>query len=61
MNVAHNAFLDWFDKSTPSQHPVFGKCADAESIAVMKKISAVKTRNDNPVVPIKMNSVTVQM
>ena len=25
LNVANNAFLDWFDKSTESAHPVFGK------------------------------------
>jgi cyclophilin family peptidyl-prolyl cis-trans isomerase len=25
INVNHNAFLDWFDNSTPSAHPVFGK------------------------------------
>ena len=24
INTKHNSFLDWFDKSTPSQHPVFG-------------------------------------
>ena len=24
INVVHNSFLDFFDKSTPSQHPVFG-------------------------------------
>ena len=25
INVNHNSFLDWFDKSTESAHPVFGK------------------------------------
>ena len=25
LNVNHNSFLDWFDRSTPSAHPVFGK------------------------------------
>ena len=25
INVAHNNFLDWFDRSSPSAHPVFGK------------------------------------
>jgi hypothetical protein len=25
LNVNHNSFLDWFDNSTPSAHPVFGK------------------------------------
>ena len=25
INTVHNTSLDWFDKSSPSQHPVFGK------------------------------------
>ena len=25
INVNHNSFLDWFDKSTESAHPVFAK------------------------------------
>ena len=25
INTVHNKFLDWFDPSTESQHPVFGK------------------------------------
>ena len=25
INVNHNSFLDWFDRSSPSAHPVFGK------------------------------------
>lgn len=25
VNTVHNSFLDWFDKSTDSAHPVFGK------------------------------------
>lgn len=28
INVAHNDFLDWFDRSSPSAHPVFGKVRD---------------------------------
>ena len=26
LNTKHNAFLDYFDNSTPSKHPVFGCC-----------------------------------
>ena len=26
LNTKHNAFLDYFDNSTPSKHPVFGRC-----------------------------------
>ena len=25
VNTVHNSFLDWFDKSSDSAHPVFGK------------------------------------
>lgn len=57
LNVAHNAFLDHFDKSTPSAHPVFGKiCENYELVA---QISKVPTRNDNPITPIQMISVRV--
>merc|ERR1719378_1007522 len=44
INVAHNSFLDWFDKSTPSKHPVFGKVIEGYDVAV--KISKVRTQND---------------
>lgn len=58
INVADNAFLDWFDRSTPSAHPVFGKVTDGFDLVV--KISKVPTRNDNPVEPIKMIKVRVE-
>jgi len=59
INVAHNSFLDWWDKSTPSQHPVFGRIT--EGMDLVTKISQVPTNNDNPRTPIKMESVTIQM
>jgi len=57
LNVAHNSFLDWFDRSTPSAHPVFGKVT--ENMDLVVQISKVPTRSDNPVTPIKMISVRV--
>merc|ERR1719231_314927 len=57
INVAHNSFLDWFDKQTPSQHPVFGKVT--EGFDLVTKISTVPTSNDNPKTPIMMKSVTI--
>eukprot|EP00397_Hematodinium_sp_SG-2012_P058005 GEMP01073021.1.p1 GENE.GEMP01073021.1~~GEMP01073021.1.p1 ORF type:complete len:192 (+),score=36.86 GEMP01073021.1:51-626(+) len=57
INVAHNAFLDWFDKSTSSRHPVFGKIKSGMDIAA--KISKATTREDAPVTPIQMKSVTI--
>lgn len=55
---ADNSFLDWFDRSTESAHPVFGKVIENYPLAV--KISQVPTRNDNPVQPIQMISVRVE-
>jgi peptidylprolyl isomerase len=53
-----NSFLDWFDKSSESAHPVFGRIVENYDLVV--KISQVATRNDNPVDPIKVISVRVE-
>mmetsp|Transcript_10954 Transcript_10954/g.15364 ORF Transcript_10954/g.15364 Transcript_10954/m.15364 type:complete len:187 (+) Transcript_10954:127-687(+) len=58
INVADNNFLDWFNTSTPSAHPVFGKVT--EGFELVTQISTVQTRNDNPVDPIKMISIRVE-
>ena len=58
LNVADNANLDWFSPGQ-SKHPVFGKVVDQASFDVAVKISQVPTRNDNPVTPIMMKSVTI--
>lgn len=57
INVAHNSFLDWFDRSTPSAHPVFGRVTSG--MDVVNAISNARTRDDNPVNPIKMISVRI--
>jgi len=58
INVNNNSFLNWFDKSTPSKHPVFGKIVEGYDLIV--KLSEVKTdRNDNPQTPIQMISITI--
>lgn len=56
INVAHNSFLDWFSPGQ-SKHPVFGQVQSG--MDVVTAISKVKTRNDNPMTPIKMNRVTI--
>merc|ERR1719356_2392778 len=56
MNVADNRNLDWFSPGQ-SKHPVFGKITSGMDVAV--KISKVRTRDDNPVNPIMMNSITI--
>jgi cyclophilin family peptidyl-prolyl cis-trans isomerase len=58
INVKHNSFLDWFDKSTPSKHPVFAKVTD--NYKLVEEITKVKTQRDNPVQPIKMESITFE-
>ena len=56
INVADNANLDWFSPG-PSQHPVFGKITSGMDL--VRSISEVPTRNDNPIDPIRMNSITI--
>merc|ERR1719388_695694 len=56
INVANNSFLDWFSPGE-SKHPVFGKVI--EGFAICERISKVRTKNDNPADPIKMNNITI--
>jgi cyclophilin family peptidyl-prolyl cis-trans isomerase len=56
-NVADNVNLDWFDASTPSKHPVFGKVTDGYDVLVT--ISQVQTQNDNPIAPIRMEQIEI--
>jgi len=56
MNVADNKNLDWFSPGS-SKHPVFGKVISGMDIAT--KISKVRTKNDTPVNPIRMNKITI--
>merc|ERR1712187_925298 len=56
LNVADNRNLDWFSPGE-SKHPVFGKVTSGYDVVVA--ISKVQTKDDNPVTPIKMNSITI--
>jgi cyclophilin family peptidyl-prolyl cis-trans isomerase len=56
LNVADNSFLDWFSPGQ-SKHPVFAAITDGMDVVIA--ISKAKTVRDNPVVPIKMNSVVI--
>mmetsp|Transcript_67198 Transcript_67198/g.118804 ORF Transcript_67198/g.118804 Transcript_67198/m.118804 type:complete len:281 (-) Transcript_67198:99-941(-) len=59
INVNNNSFLNWFDRSSPSSHPVFGRVV--EGYELLERISQVNTdRNDNPTKPIKMVKITVE-
>lgn len=58
INTAHNAFLDWWDTSTPSKHPVFGKVT--EGMDIIRKIEGQGSRSGRPSQPVQMISVTVK-
>ena len=57
VNVRDNTFLDWWDRGTESNHPVFGRII--EGIDQVVAISRVATKNDNPIEPIKIESISI--
>lgn len=58
INTVHNSFLDHWDTSTPSSHPVFGRIT--EGMDVIQKIEGVRTDSDDkPTNPVVMTSVSV--
>ena len=57
LNTVHNSFLDWFDKSTESQHPVFGKIIEGKDVVMA--INNCRAVDDNPVVPVQFITVTI--
>ncbi len=57
VNTVHNKFLDWFNTSTPSRHPVFGKVISG--MDVVTAIENTPTKNDRPTTPVQMIKITV--
>jgi peptidylprolyl isomerase len=57
MNIAHNSFLDWWDKSTPSQHPVFGRIT--EGMDVLKTLESFGSRQGKTSKPLRMNKISI--
>lgn len=58
INTAHNTSLDWWDQSTPSQHPVFGKVF--QGMDIVSKIEGCHTdASDKPNQPITMMSIKI--
>merc|ERR1712006_34794 len=56
LNVNDNRNLDWFSPGE-SKHPVFGKITSGYD--VVEAISKVPTRDDCPVTPVMMKSITI--
>eukprot|EP00928_Gymnodinium_smaydae_P074605 TRINITY_DN57636_c0_g1_i1.p1 TRINITY_DN57636_c0_g1~~TRINITY_DN57636_c0_g1_i1.p1 ORF type:complete len:347 (+),score=52.16 TRINITY_DN57636_c0_g1_i1:35-1042(+) len=56
VNVRHNTSLDWFTDGQ-SKHLVFGKVIEGYDIC--KKINAAQTSNERPLIPIRVNTVTI--
>ncbi len=59
INVVHNDFLDFFNQRTPSKHPVFGKVASDDDLKFIQEIVSVDSRQDKPITPIVMESITI--
>jgi cyclophilin family peptidyl-prolyl cis-trans isomerase len=57
INTTHNRFLDWWDASTPSKHPVFGRVT--EGMDTLETIEKFGSRDGKPKTPVKVNSVRV--
>ena len=58
VNTVHNNFLDWFDSTSPSQHPVFGKVL--EGMDVVSAIESVGSRSGQLTEPVKMIEIKVE-
>jgi peptidylprolyl isomerase len=58
INVSDNKVLDFFDQTSPSQHPVFGRVVSGHEVVI--EISHVRTSGDRPSPPIQMIRVTVE-
>lgn len=57
INTAHNKFLDWFDRSSPSKHPVFGRIT--KGMEIIKTIESKGTRSGKPTTPVQVHKITV--
>lgn len=58
INTVHNNFLDFWDRSSPSEHPVFGRVVGGMDI-IMKINKTKRNADDRPITPVQVVSVTV--
>ena len=58
INLKDNKHLDWWNGSSESAHPVFGKIVSGYDI--IEKIEKVECNAEQPTEPIKMISVKVE-
>ena len=59
INTVHNNFLDWFDTSTPSKHPVFGKVISGEDVVHKIEKTPTSKPGDRPRTPVKVEKITI--
>jgi len=59
INVKHNDYLDCFNPTTNSNHPVFGKVIKHYAVAVMMS-RVERTKSDKPKTPLQMLSVEIK-
>ena len=58
INTVHNRFLDFWDTSSPSKHPVFGKVVSGMDIVKQIEGTPVGAR-DNPSTPVQVIKIVV--
>lgn len=58
LNASHNRYLDWFDTSTPSKHPVFAKVIEGQDIVTQINNARTDGR-DRPLEPIQVIRISV--